>query len=71
MERWKSRKNRKTSNFPFLLFYQILLLLGDLIMLIVLRVDVGEFYKNVGDKVEKNEKIGMLRSIPVILMSIE
>ena len=35
-------------------------------MLIVLRVDKGEFYKNVGDKVEKNEKIGMLRNTPVI-----
>ena len=35
-------------------------------MLIILRVDAGEFYKNVGDSVEKNEKIGMLKSIPVI-----
>ena len=35
-------------------------------MLIVLRVDKNEFYKNIGDNVEKDEKIGMLKSIPVI-----
>ena len=35
-------------------------------MLIVLRVDKNEFYKNIGDNVEKDEKIGMIKSIPVI-----
>jgi hypothetical protein len=38
----------------------------ELFMLIVLRVDAGEFYKNIGDNVEKDEKIGMLRNTPVI-----